>query len=202
MATTVLLARHGETDWNRERRWQGHADTPLNERGRDQARALAALVRDDPPQPLYASDLRRARETAEILAAGLELPVLLDRRLREVDVGEWSGLTTAEVELRYPDGVERRRSGATGWESGESFDAMSARILAVLAELSLAHAGERVVVVSHGGPMRAVWSAAGAAGDQAPSYGNCAVVEIGMRSGRVRRIHSWEGGGLHQQVQG
>src|SRR5581483_6290832 len=75
VATTLLLARHGETDWNRERRWQGHADTPLNEAGRDQARALAASLRRDPPVAVYSSDLARARETAEIVAQALRLPV-------------------------------------------------------------------------------------------------------------------------------
>ncbi len=91
--TELLLARHGETDWNRERRWQGHADPPLNELGRAQARRLAEALAGEQLEAIYASDLRRAHETAEIVGARLGLPVTSDPDLREIDVGSWSGLT-------------------------------------------------------------------------------------------------------------
>src|SRR5438034_11161678 len=101
----LLLARHGETDWNRDRRWQGHADPPLNDSGREQARALARELAADPPSAVYTSDLSRSHETAAIVAAELGLPVTADARLREVDVGEWSGLLWSEIAERYPDGA-------------------------------------------------------------------------------------------------
>jgi broad specificity phosphatase PhoE len=83
--TTILLARHGETDWNRDGRFQGWADPPLNETGRAQARALAEQLRGTPFDAVYASDLRRAHETAEIVAAPHGVPVLADEGLREID---------------------------------------------------------------------------------------------------------------------
>src|SRR5437660_3083754 len=95
--TTLILARHGETDWNRDGRFQGHADPPLNNRGREQAYALADAVADERIEAVYASDLRRAHETAQIVAARKGLDVVIDPDLRERDVGEWSGLTLPQI---------------------------------------------------------------------------------------------------------
>jgi probable phosphoglycerate mutase len=197
--TTILLVRHGETDWNAERRWQGHADRPLNDVGRRQARALAARL-DDDVDAVYSSDLARARETAEILGERLGLPVRLDARLREVDVGEWSGLTTAEVEARFPGGLAQRRNGRTGWREGETYEAMGERVLEALHEIAAVHDDGRVVVVTHGGPIRAVWLASGVAPDR-PGAANCDVAEIAVEGDEVTPIDSASGGGLHQQVQ-
>ena len=202
MTTTLLIARHGETDWNRERRWQGHADQPLNALGRAQARGRAGRLRDAPPEVVYSSDLARARETAEIVGTLLGLEVRPDARLREVDVGEWSGLTTAEVETRYPDGLARRRLGRTGWERGETFEAMGIRVVAALREIAAAHRGGRVLVITHGGCMRSVWAAAGGDGSSWQASSNCDVDEIAVEGNEIRWIDSSRVGGLHQQVQG
>src|SRR5215831_10645180 len=105
--TTILLARHGETDWNTERRWQGHDDQPLNEAGRQQARELGASLAGRPIAAVYASDLSRAHETATIVAGELGLPVVADERLREVDVGDWSGRRMLDIETEDPAGHER-----------------------------------------------------------------------------------------------
>ena len=91
--TTILLARHGETDWNRAGRWQGWADPPLNETGRVQARELAEQLRTIPFDAVYSSDLRRAHETALIVGEPHGVPVVTEPGLREIDVGSWSGLT-------------------------------------------------------------------------------------------------------------
>jgi probable phosphoglycerate mutase len=185
----LLLARHGETDWNRERRWQGHADQPLNDAGREQARALAErLAADEPPALVYSSDLARASGTAEIVAGRLELPVRLDPRLREVDVGEWSGLTTAEIEDRFPDGLRRRRAGGTGWERGETYEAMGERVLEALREIAAAAGDARVLVVTHGGAIRAVWFASGGGEADRPHVGNCDVHRVDVGSGTIRWI--------------
>src|SRR5512146_906329 len=88
--TTLLIARHGETDWNREGRWQGWADPPLNDTGRAQARKLAEELSTTAFDAVYSSDLRRAFQTAEILAAPHGIPVVTDAGLREIDVGSWS----------------------------------------------------------------------------------------------------------------
>ena len=89
--TTLLLARHGETDWNRARRWQGHAVRPLTDRGRAQAAALSDRLADIALDAVYSSDLRRARETAEAVALPHGLDVIVLPELREVDVGSWEG---------------------------------------------------------------------------------------------------------------
>jgi broad specificity phosphatase PhoE len=188
VAATLLLARHGETDWNRERRWQGHGGTGLNETGRLQARALARDLAGEPLAAVYSSDLERARETAEILARELGLPLQLDPRLREVDVGEWSGLTWPEVEERFPDGAARRLEGGTGWERGEDFEAMAARVVGSLREIAAAHDGDRVVVVTHGGPIAAVWLASGGAFAERPNVSNCHLQPIRVEDGKIARI--------------
>jgi probable phosphoglycerate mutase len=201
MPATLLLARHGETEWNVERRWQGHAESDLTEEGRAQAAALAAGLTGRGIASIYSSDLRRAADTASIVGAELGLPVHLDAALREVDVGEWSGLTSAEIEARYPEGVARRRSGGTGWDRGEEVEAMAARILAALIEIDAAHDGETVLVVTHGGPVREMRRAGGATGDDWHYVPNCTVDEFAVRDGGIRWLHSSRGG-LHQQVQG
>jgi probable phosphoglycerate mutase len=200
--TTILLARHGETDWNAERRWQGHSDPPLNARGLAQARALAESLAERALAAVVSSDLARARQTAEVVGERLGLDVSLDPRLREVDVGEWSGLTSAEVETRFPEGFRRRLEGGTGWELGESYEAMGVRVMAALQAIAAAHEDGRVLVVTHGGPMRAVWAAAGGDLARGPRTSNCDVHEIAVWNGGIRRLDSAPDGGLHQQVQG
>jgi broad specificity phosphatase PhoE len=178
VATTLLLARHGETDWNRARRWQGHADPPLNDFGREQARALAAAVTD--VDAIYASDLVRARQTAEIVAAEHGVPVLVEPRLREVDVGEWSGLTNDEIAERFP--------GVTEWANGETGEAMGERVVAALLEIAAAHPGGRVLVVTHGGPLGAVWVASGGAFEERPHAANGHVRKIRVEGNRIAGI--------------
>jgi broad specificity phosphatase PhoE len=159
-STTILLARHGESDWNRARRWQGWADRPLTRRGRDQAGALALRLARIPLDAVYASDLERARETAAAVARSQGLEVRVDPGLREVDVGSWSGLTREEAAARFPEAYARWRDGGAGWGDGESYEAMSARVLATVHAIAAAHDGDRVLVVSHGGPIRALHAAA------------------------------------------
>lgn len=158
----LLLARHGETDWNRERRWQGHADVPLNDHGRAQARALAQRLAGETFDAIYASDLQRAHETALIIAEDKRMSVAIDAGLREIDVGGWSGLTRADIAARFP--------GVTSHD-GETDDQHLARVLAAFTRIATAHREQRVLVVSHGGSLRALWRHA--TGAQAPVLGNC-----------------------------
>ncbi|HZP73212.1 MAG TPA: histidine phosphatase family protein [Gaiellaceae bacterium] len=188
--TTLLLVRHGETDWNSERRWQGHADEPLNETGRAQAREVADELADRSIDAVYSSDLSRARETAEIIAARLGLSVTTDARLREVDVGDWSGRLWSEIEQSDPLALERWHGGLKAWNGGESYEEMGARVVAAVVELAARHQGETVLVVSHGGSMRACRaSAAGLAYHESReglgSLANCAVVELTVAHDRL-----------------
>jgi broad specificity phosphatase PhoE len=157
--TTILLARHGESDWNRDRRWQGHADRPLTKRGEEQARALATRLADIRLDGIYASDLLRARMTAEAVARPRGLHVQLVAALREVDVGSWSGLTRDDARVRFPKDFARWLEGGQGWHDGESYEAMSERVLAALERIVVEHPDGRVLVVAHGGPIRAIHAA-------------------------------------------
>ncbi len=160
--TELLLVRHGETDWNRERRWQGHADPPLNEAGRAQAAELAAALAGERLDAIYASDLRRAYETAEILGARLGLPVTSDPDLREIDVGSWSGLTREQLAGRE-------------WD-GETQEAHRKRVLRAVRRVARLHPAGRVLVVTHGGSLRRVFETVGEAERPAPA--NCEVYRL------------------------
>jgi broad specificity phosphatase PhoE len=158
--TTILIARHGQSDWNQEKRWQGHADRPLTERGRVQAQALADRLAHIALDAVYSSDRQRARGTAAVVAESQGLEVRQLPELREVDVGSWSGLTRAEAEERFPEGFARWRDGYPGWRDGETYEAMTDRVLGAVDRIAAEHDGGRVLVVSHGGPIRAIHAAA------------------------------------------
>ena len=191
MPTTIVMVRHGETDWNRERRFQGRADQPLNEAGRGQARELAELLHGEPVSALYTSPLQRARETAEILAANFGLrPQPLDALL-EIDVGAWEGLTIEEVRAAYPGRADE--DWRSGWDEGETYDELSRRVLPALMELGTKHEGGHVLAVTHAGPLRAAIAASmGLSYDDArPLIGpleNCAVFRFAVQDGTIERV--------------
>jgi broad specificity phosphatase PhoE len=175
--TTLLLVRHGETDWNRELRIQGSSDTELNERGREQARELASELRDVDLDAVYSSDLRRARETAELATAGRGLDVRLDPGLRERSFGSWEGLTRSEVAERFPD-LEHH--------DGETDEEVRDRVLAAVHRIVAGHPGEEVLVVSHGGALNALWHHA--LGERIERWGNCAAYRLAVRDGAFRAV--------------
>jgi broad specificity phosphatase PhoE len=183
MTTTLLLARHGETDSNRERRWQGQRQTPLNETGRSQARQLGRGLASDPPLAIYCSDLDRARETAELVAAELGLTARLDPRLREVDVGDLAGLLVAELPGDWTRPIDYLLA-----HRPDLFDAMRRRVVAALREIAAGHEHGRVLVVTHGGPIAAAWFASGGSPADRPSVGNCHVLPIRIEDGVIARI--------------
>ena len=154
--TIILIARHGQSDWNADKRWQGHSDRPLTQKGRGQAEALGARLAHIDLDAIYSSDLRRARDTAAVVADSQGLDVRIEPDLREVDVGSWAGLTRAEAEERFPEGFARWTKGYPGWEDGESYEAMTDRVIAAVKRIAAEHRDERVLVVSHGGPIRAM----------------------------------------------
>lgn len=193
LATTIVLVRHGETDWNRDNRFQGHADPPLNDAGREQARALAEDLRFETFAAVYTSPLRRAAETAAILGAELGLPPVEHASLMEVDVGSWSGLTRTEVEARFPAAFIRWLEFGHGWEDGETYDELGERVLAGLSSIAAEQPDEAVVAVTHGGPIRSALAAAeGIPFDDARRaidvVGNCTVVRLAVREGKLERV--------------
>jgi 2,3-bisphosphoglycerate-dependent phosphoglycerate mutase len=192
--TELILARHGETDWNRENRFQGHADPPLNAVGRRQSAELADALAGEPIARVYTSPLRRAAETAEIVARRLALAVEPLEPLREIDVGSWSGLTRDEVAARFPEAYARWLERAPhGFEQGETYDQLARRVLPAIHSLAERHPSETLLVVTHGGPSRVVQAhAAGIdyveARRRETVLANCAVCRFAVENGDIRRL--------------
>ena len=178
-ATTLLLVRHGETDWNRDRRVQGHTDVPLNDEGRSQARTLAATLDCQEFAAIYSSDLARALETAKIIAEPCGLEVTPVEALREKDFGTWEGLTDVEILTRFPD------AHATGWGDGESTEELATRVLQAVDEIGAEHPDEAVIVVTHGGPLRALLRSCGAADGP---IANCHAVRLAHEDGVLLQL--------------
>src|SRR6187431_2901410 len=166
--TTLLLARHGETDWNRELRIQGSSDIGLNELGRRQAQFLAQELTDVELDAIYSSDLSRARATAAAVAATHGLEVNLDPRLRERSFGSWEGLTREDIST-FPAGSRH---------DGESDDEVRVRVLAAVEEIAANHRGQQVLVVSHGGALNTLWHHA--LGVRVERWANCAVYKLAV----------------------
>ena len=163
--TALLLVRHGQSTWNAEGRWQGHADPPLSETGHRQARAAAPAVAGI--DAVWCSDLVRARQTAEGCAPP-EVAVDEDPRLRERDVGSWTGLTRDEIEDRWPGWIADGRR-PDGWEDDAVLaDRAWAALRSIAATLGV---GQRAVVVSHGGVIRAVEAHLGVPPRPVPNLG-------------------------------
>jgi glucosyl-3-phosphoglycerate phosphatase len=153
--TLLILWRHGNTDWNAGDRVQGQLDTPLNDRGRQQAATAASRLAALRPAAIVASDLRRAADTAAALAALTDLPVRLDARLRERYFGDWQGLTIAEIAERYPAEYARWQAGEPDFGcAAESVDDMAKRVGAALRDAVDAAPGGTIVVATHGGAAR------------------------------------------------
>jgi broad specificity phosphatase PhoE len=155
--TQVLLVRHGATEWNIHKRAQGQADIPLTDKGKEQAVDTARQLAKFPVKAIFSSDLSRARDTAHEISKIHGLPVVEDRRFREIDQGEWTGLSTEEIAARWPDlwGPARHYNARPG---GETPQQVRERALAALRDAVAAYPEGTIVVVSHGGTIR--WLAA------------------------------------------
>ena len=188
--TTLLLVRHGETDWNRDGRWQGHSDTQLNDVGREQAARVADELGGG-VDVVYTSDLARARETAEIAAERLGLDVHVDERLRERGFGAWEGKTRAEIEAEFADAHARWLAGeGPGADDAEAFADFAARIHDFLEDVLRRHPDETVLIVSHGGSIRVIHALAQGLDyvrdhRSIPGVPNCAVSRYGARDGKL-----------------
>ena len=156
----ITLARHGETTWNLERRFQGsRMDVELNDLGREQARALAKLAAAESFASLWSSPLARARETAEIIAAEIGLPIRFDDRLVEGDVGDWSGRLKEEIARDEPDAWAAFMAAGEDFRfpGGESLGEQQERVIAALVDIT--QRGELpALVVCHRGVIRCALS--------------------------------------------
>lgn len=150
------LTLHGETEWNRERRFQGQLDSPLTERGLEQAYRMGVTLRellgDSTPSAIVSSHLGRTRRTAEIICQVLGIAsseIETDARIAEIDLGSWAGMTRDQVAARWPGALDD--SGRYDWyfrsPDGETFDAISSRVRQWLSETA---GRERMIAVAHG----------------------------------------------------
>jgi 2,3-bisphosphoglycerate-dependent phosphoglycerate mutase len=161
--TRVLAIRHGETAWNVDARIQGQLDVPLNELGLWQAARVAAALADESVDAIYASDLQRARQTAQPIAEMRGLPLGLESGLRERSFGAFEGLLYPEIEARWPEGARRwsrREPGYAPEGGGESLLDFFARVVDTASRLAAAHTGQSIVLVAHGGVMDCLYRAA------------------------------------------
>ena len=159
--TDLILIRHGETEFNREGRFQGGIDAPLNDHGRRQAERLAAQLAGERIDALHCSDLLRARQTAAPAAAALGLPAQPDARLREQGFGVLEGLTFAEAHERQPAALAAwaRHQADSAPPGGETVRAFHDRVVAAVRDIAARHAGKRIAVVTHGGVLDMLWRA-------------------------------------------
>jgi probable phosphoglycerate mutase len=176
--TRLIIVRHGETAWNLEGRYQGHADSSLTETGISQAHLLSERFAREPFSTLYSSDLGRARETAQIIATRTGRELRLDTRLRERGLGVMQGLRRIEFQQRMPDDYTRFASG--DWDyapaKGESSRLSVQRFIEALTEIATNHTGQTIGVITHGGVL-----------------GNFLRVVIGVGSEEPRRFKRFNG---------
>lgn len=161
--TELILIRHGETDWNRELRFQGQLDVPLNATGLEQARRVAERMAAESPQVLVSSDLQRALQTAQAVSTRVQqLDPVLDAALREQHFGVVEGLQVADIKARHPQAWDQwvRFEVDFSFDGGESTRVFHARVLAAMRALAQRHAGQTLAVVTHGGVLDMVYRSA------------------------------------------
>lgn len=148
-----ILVRHGQTQWNKEGKYTGQSDIPLNETGREQAKAVSAYVRGLKPDLIYSSDLQRAEETARLIRSDeTAIPLITDPRLREIHQGEWEGLHEDEIKRRFERQFKIRKKDPlqTAPPGGETIGQVYQRVSDFLAEMQEKHPGMLILIVAHG----------------------------------------------------
>jgi len=150
--TKLCLIRHGQTDWNLEGRYQGQSDVPLNEQGLKQAQSLIESLNGHSFTAIYTSDLIRARQTAEPIANKLGIPMQIERRLREINQGEWEGVLVEDIKARYAEIWSKRTVDPASVRppGGETVGEVAERVYAALDDISRLFPTGRLLIVSHG----------------------------------------------------
>jgi probable phosphoglycerate mutase len=191
--TELVLIRHGETDMNRELRFQGHVNVGLNAIGLEQARRLAARLCTEPADAVYVSDLLRARQTAEPIASGLSLQPVAEIGLREQNFGRVDGMRVDDIQRDHPEAW-------AGWlrfeedfcmPEGESTRAFHGRVMDAVQRVIASHPDERVVIVTHGGVLDMIYRTAMSLGLNGPRQSdipNAGVNRIRVRSGALEIV--------------
>ena len=187
--TDLILLRHGETDWNRELRFQGHVDVGLNAIGLEQARRLAHRLAREQAHALYASDLLRARQTAEPVARQLGLGALTDAALREQSFGLVDGMRVDDIKAQHPQAWESwlRFNEDFCMPEGETTRQFHARVMDAVQRIVAAHAGQSLVIVTHGGVLDMIYRTARSLGLNGPRQSD-------IPNAGLNRVRVHEGG--------
>ena len=190
METEFIVVRHGQTEWNREGRIQGHLDSPLTADGRAQAEAIARRLADTPVAAIWCSDLGRVLDTAAPAARALGLTVRTDARLRERQLGMFQGLTFEEASRAHPERFSRFRARDLTEDmlGGETLSRMRDRVAEVLGAIATAHPAATVLVVTHGGVLDQVYRLATGMPLDAPrsfEVENASINRLSWSSGRL-----------------
>lgn len=186
----LILVRHGVTAWNKDRRFQGQIDIPLDDEGREQAERTGRRLARETVDAVYSSDLGRAWQTAGAIASALGLAVRAEHGLRERNYGAFEGCTHDEIRLHQPQAYARWHAREPGFDlpgGGESLETFHARVLATLQALARRHPGERVVAVTHGGVLDCAYRIASGLPIEAPrghDLLNASLNRIGWGGGR------------------
>lgn len=186
-ATEILFIRHGETDWNRQQRFQGQIDVPLNPTGHAQAARLAARLAAEAARPFYSSDLTRAVETATPVRQAWQTPLQVLRGFREQSFGVLEGLDVPTIRERHPELWARwlEHSADFALPGGESLRQFHARVIEAVRALAASHAGQSVAVVTHGGVLDMLWRTAH--GQPLDGLRRCEIPNAGINRLRWRR---------------
>jgi len=162
-ATRIIAVRHGETSWNVDSRIQGQKDIELNDTGRWQASRVGAALKGEKISAVYSSDLGRAHQTAQPIAAAAGIPVIPNEGLRERSFGIFEGKTFDEIRETWPDHALNWRKRLPEWappEGGESLLQLRERVTQTMGDLAARHPGEQIVVVAHGGVLDTLYRVA------------------------------------------
>lgn len=157
--TELILARHGETEWNSQKILQGHLDSPLTATGVRQAHVLGKRLARIRPDHLYSSDLGRAHETAKIIATYCQKPIQLEQRFREKHLGIFQGHAWDTIKQKFPQEYRQFSKGDPDYAvpKGESYHQFVQRIVTALEQIICRHPGETVLIVTHGGIVSALF---------------------------------------------
>jgi broad specificity phosphatase PhoE len=148
---TIILIRHGETDWNIEGRYQGQADPPLNSSGMHQAQVLVTMLQDINLELLFSSPLRRAKQTAKLISEQLAIPLLEDSRLMEIHQGDWQARLRADIQALYPDLFLAWETNPWGVNppGGENLSSVQSRVYAAVDDIIDTNPQKKIGIVSH-----------------------------------------------------
>ena len=197
--TEIWFIRHGETDWNRQRRLQGWQDIPLNEFGRNQAGLLASRLREDargtPFDAIYSSDLQRAHATATPVSEQLDLRVRVEPGIRERGFGVLEGLDLERIDVLAPEAAAawRSRDPLRALDGGETLGQFQSRVISTVDDVASRHDSERILMFTHGGVLDIIWRHASGVPLNAPRDAallNVSINRVGVR-GRQWEVLDW-----------